>query len=333
MLIGEVSERSGISTRMLRHYDALELVTASERTPNGYRRYSSQDIRRLFQVEALRSLGLGLREIAEVIDGLAFDAQTTLEELITRTEQRIAQQRELLNHLLRVQTGSPADWEDVLETIELMHGLDTPEASDRLSLALSLGDEKQRNVALLTDAALQEHDTNAAGALDWALARIGDDIIPHVRHALDSRHEQRRHRAVTVLAKLGSQASAAALADAYPHADPFVHRRAALAHGRRGGRDAIGTLIELIIDGHEDVEAAEVLAELSLTQHDADEVTALLTQALTEQSAAGRQRLVGALGEISGDAAVETIQRLVDDPDRGVALTAQHLLQQRNKKS
>ncbi len=58
MLIGEVAERSGVSPRMLRHYDALGLVSPTARTAGGYREYTSDDLRRLFHVESLRTLGL-----------------------------------------------------------------------------------------------------------------------------------------------------------------------------------------------------------------------------------------------------------------------------------
>ena len=47
MLIGEVARRSGVSTRMLRHYDALGLVRPTGRTIGGYREYSEADIRRM----------------------------------------------------------------------------------------------------------------------------------------------------------------------------------------------------------------------------------------------------------------------------------------------
>ncbi len=57
MLIGEVSRRCGVSTRMLRHYDTLGLVKPTGRTSSGYREYSADDIRRLFHVESLRTLG------------------------------------------------------------------------------------------------------------------------------------------------------------------------------------------------------------------------------------------------------------------------------------
>ena len=72
MLIGEVARRSGVSTRMLRHYDALGLVRPTGRTTGGYREYSAEDIRRIFHVESLRSLGLSLKQIGRALDDEAF---------------------------------------------------------------------------------------------------------------------------------------------------------------------------------------------------------------------------------------------------------------------
>ncbi len=69
MLIGEVARRSGVSTRMLRHYESLGLVRPTGRTVGGYREYSAVDIRRIFQVESLRSLGMSLRQIARARAG------------------------------------------------------------------------------------------------------------------------------------------------------------------------------------------------------------------------------------------------------------------------
>ena len=50
MLIGEVARRSGVSSRMLRHYDTLGLVRPTGRTTGGYREYSDADIERLLHV-------------------------------------------------------------------------------------------------------------------------------------------------------------------------------------------------------------------------------------------------------------------------------------------
>lgn len=63
MLIGDAARYTGVSVRMLRHYDAVGLVRPTGRTIGGYRDYSDDDVRTILQVKTLRSLGLTLKQI------------------------------------------------------------------------------------------------------------------------------------------------------------------------------------------------------------------------------------------------------------------------------
>ncbi len=101
MLIGEVARRSGVSARMLRHYDALGLVRPTGRTVGGYREYSPADIRRIFHVEGLRTLGLSLSQIARALDDPGFAPVTLVGDLIRKTEERLHREQELLDRLRR----------------------------------------------------------------------------------------------------------------------------------------------------------------------------------------------------------------------------------------
>ncbi len=67
--IGPLATATGLTVRTLHHYDHLGLVQPSARSGAGYRLYDESDVERLYRVLALRQLGLGLREIADVIDG------------------------------------------------------------------------------------------------------------------------------------------------------------------------------------------------------------------------------------------------------------------------
>ncbi|MGZ3470206.1 MAG: MerR family transcriptional regulator [Isosphaeraceae bacterium] len=77
--IGELAERAGLTVRTLHHYDQIGLVRASERREAGHRRYSEADVRRLYRVVALRSLGVPLAGIARALEGDGF----TLEDAVT----------------------------------------------------------------------------------------------------------------------------------------------------------------------------------------------------------------------------------------------------------
>ncbi|QZY52378.1 MerR family DNA-binding transcriptional regulator [Leucobacter tenebrionis] len=334
MLIGEVAERSGVSARMLRHYDRIGLVSPTSRTPGGYREYTDDDIRRLFQVEGLRSLGLGLREIVDALGDLPFSPAEMVEQLITRTEEHLAQQTRLLHELRQVQAGELAEWADVLHTISLIRGLNVDDPSERQRFALTVEEEAgARGIGALVEAALAETDINAAGALDWVLARGGDEAVPLLARALFSSDERRRRRAVDALVKIGSPRATGVLADAFEHPDPRVRSRAALARGRRGDRGAIPTLIALVASGRDDVAAADALAELATGQSGgAEEIVRLIRAELARADgadAAARQRLTAALADIPGPEANALLAALTDDSDPRVAHTAQYLLQSR----
>src|SRR3712207_9338826 len=67
MRIGELSGRTGVSTRMLRYYEEQHLVTPT-RSANGYREYSEADVDRVRQVRALLDAGLPTRVVRAVLD-------------------------------------------------------------------------------------------------------------------------------------------------------------------------------------------------------------------------------------------------------------------------
>ncbi|MFV0534453.1 MAG: MerR family DNA-binding transcriptional regulator [Cumulibacter sp.] len=164
MLIGEVSERSGVSVRMLRHYDSIGLLSPSTRTTTGYREYVEDDLRRLFHIEGLRSLGIGLRDVAAALNDLTFDPRDLIEQIALATRSRIARDEELLRRLERVQSVEPTEWSEVMRTIAFLRGLDASDGSARQRFALV--DDGDGQVAPLAEAVLSEHDRNAAGALD-----------------------------------------------------------------------------------------------------------------------------------------------------------------------
>jgi MerR family transcriptional regulator, repressor of the yfmOP operon len=66
--IGQAAARVGVSSRTLRYYEELGLLTPSGRTPGGARRYTEDDIDRLEHIRELQELmGFNLEEILEVV--------------------------------------------------------------------------------------------------------------------------------------------------------------------------------------------------------------------------------------------------------------------------
>ncbi|MBZ2194790.1 MerR family DNA-binding transcriptional regulator [Occultella gossypii] len=329
MLIGEVSELSGISARMLRHYDSIGLVRPTGRTAGGYRQYSEGDVRRLFHVEGLRALGLTLAEIGDALEDLSFSPESMVEHLLERTRERLAREQELLGRLGQVRASEPADWSDVLRTIGLMRALDAG-SSARHRVALSMPDGgRSRDAVVLAEAMLSEAEPNAAGALQWALARTGDAALGVLAQALASPDAERRHRAAAALTKFDSSGADAILAGALRHEDPIVRARAALARGSRGDLDAVPGLVAMVVDASGDVDAAGALGALAERHDRGDEIARALADALPGASAAARQRLTTALADVPGAVARASLEALVDDPDGPVSLTATAVLRAR----
>ncbi|MDN3255191.1 MerR family transcriptional regulator [Streptomyces sp. MA25(2023)] len=325
MLIGEVARRSGVSPRMLRHYDALGLVRPTGRTVGGYREYSAEDVRRIFHVESLRSLGLSLKQIGRALEDPAFSPSALVGDLIRWTQDRLERERELLERLRAIDASAPAGWQDVLHVVELMRGLDSTSAARRQQTVLVRPEGAAVPAELLAGAVLSESDPVVAGALRWALARSDGDGRATLAAGLHSDDTGVRRRAVLAIAAMPDAPGAAeALTDALGDADPTVRRHAALALGGRGESAAVPTLVGMVVEGTNDVDAAEVLGTLSRDPECAARITAALADGLAAPTAdsATRIRIAQALVELSGDGPPAVLRRLAEDDDRTVALVA-----------
>lgn len=332
MLIGEVARRSGVSARMLRHYESLGLVRPSGRTGSGYREYAGEDIQRIFHIESLRTLGLSLREIGRALDEPGFTPSTLVDDLIDQTRERIATETELLTRLRRIHAADPAGWEDVLQVVALLQALESKNAGTRQRAALSSAGEVPVPVEALVEAALSETEPNVAGALRWALARSGDDGTALLAEGLRSPVAAVRERAVRSLAELPGEEAIARLRDALAHSDGVVRGHAALALGARGVADAVPTLVDMIVEGRNDTDAADALGVLASDAGTADRITGALVDRLAHDAtgAPARGRLTQALADVPGARASRALVELSRDVDRAVALTAAYLLQLRD---
>lgn len=82
--VGVIARLAGISVRTLHHYDEIGLLSPDERSDAGYRRYSDRDLERLQQILILRELGMGLDEVARVLDDPGYDRLHALQEQRTQ---------------------------------------------------------------------------------------------------------------------------------------------------------------------------------------------------------------------------------------------------------
>lgn len=105
--IGEAARLSGISAKMLRHYEGLGLLGEVARTDSGYRLYQRKDVHTLQFIKRARDLGFSMVDIAELV-GLWLDrrrssakvkqvAQRHMRVLQDRIAQLQAMERSLVN--------------------------------------------------------------------------------------------------------------------------------------------------------------------------------------------------------------------------------------------
>ncbi|MEW6473993.1 MAG: heavy metal-responsive transcriptional regulator [Actinomycetota bacterium] len=119
MRIGELARQSGLSTKTIRYYEQIGLLSAPVRTASGYRDYDDSALERLAFVRAAQAVGLSLGEIRGIL-ALRDDGETpcghVLDLLRARSaelDRRIAELRRLrdeLGHLVERAGGlDPAD--------------------------------------------------------------------------------------------------------------------------------------------------------------------------------------------------------------------------------
>jgi MerR family copper efflux transcriptional regulator len=67
MNIGQASAATGVSAKMIRHYESLGLLPEVARTDSGYRQYDERTLHSLRFIRRARDLGFGLDEIEQLL--------------------------------------------------------------------------------------------------------------------------------------------------------------------------------------------------------------------------------------------------------------------------
>jgi DNA-binding transcriptional MerR regulator len=126
--VGELARRTAVTVRTLHHYEKLGLLVPSARTASGHRRYEPGDVIRLHRIVTLKSLGVPLREIAELLNA---EPGGLLEALRAQRAALLERRAELDTAIARIDAlenrvrdgGEPTrdDFEALMETISMEH--------------------------------------------------------------------------------------------------------------------------------------------------------------------------------------------------------------------
>lgn len=101
MTIGELSRKTGVSIRALRHYDRIGLLKPSQVTQAGYRHYDEASLARLHAILLFREVELPLEDIRRILDDPRCDARRILQ----MQQMLLRMRREHISRLLeRTQT-------------------------------------------------------------------------------------------------------------------------------------------------------------------------------------------------------------------------------------
>lgn len=115
MNIGEAARASGVSSKMIRHYEAIGLLPPSSRSDSGYRIYSDNDLHILRFIGTARSLGFSLEEIRQLLslwqdkNRSSADVKALVTNHIAELDRKIAEMsamRDTLSNLAKTCSGN-----------------------------------------------------------------------------------------------------------------------------------------------------------------------------------------------------------------------------------
>ena len=121
MNIGSAAKASGLSAKMIRYYESIGLLHAANRSDNGYRHYSPQDLHQLAFIKRARDLGFTLEEVGKLL-ALWQDRQRASSDVKALARQHIDE----LNQKI-VELSSLRDTlQDLVDTCQGDHRPDCP---------------------------------------------------------------------------------------------------------------------------------------------------------------------------------------------------------------
>jgi MerR family copper efflux transcriptional regulator len=114
MNIGQASKLSGLSSKMIRHYESIGLIQGQSRTEAGYRNFGEYDIQQLKFIYQARSLGFSLEQVAKLLllwkqeDRASINVNDLVKDHIIQLNEKIDTMMQMRNTLEQLVEACPA---------------------------------------------------------------------------------------------------------------------------------------------------------------------------------------------------------------------------------
>lgn len=135
MQIGEVASKTGLSAKMIRHYESIGLLPEPDRKISNYRHYSDDDLHRLGFVRRARDLGFSIAEIGNLLhlwgdrNRASAEVKALAQTHIDALDDKIRELREMRSTLARLVHACEGDDRPHCPIIETLAGGQTVEAT------------------------------------------------------------------------------------------------------------------------------------------------------------------------------------------------------------
>ncbi len=103
MNIGKLAQESGVSAKMVRHYESIGLIASGTRSPAGYRIYGERDVHLLRFIRRARDFGFSLTQIRQLLS-LWDDKERASAEVKALANQHVAELDTKINALMEMRT-------------------------------------------------------------------------------------------------------------------------------------------------------------------------------------------------------------------------------------
>lgn len=113
--IGEAAERSGVSAKRIRHYEAIGLIAPAGRSEAGYRLYQARQVEELGFIRRARDLGFSIEQIEDLLalwrdrNRSSADVKRLAMEHVAGLEARIAELQVMARALKHLATHCQGD--------------------------------------------------------------------------------------------------------------------------------------------------------------------------------------------------------------------------------